>query len=265
MSVTTRQWLEIIRFEMTYQLGRRSVWFLFAVFLLPTMGQINGAVANAVSAELLFAAPILVASDSASVSLAALLFIAAIAGDAATRDIDTRLEPLMHAAPVSRAAYLSGRVVGAFVVAALLLIVVPIAFVAAAFVHPDLRPELVGPVRPAAYLQSYFLVLLPNAFISMALLFALATLVRHTVGSYVGAAMVFAGVLFSRGYLAQTLGLWDLATLLDPAGNTGLTLMKRSWSPIDLTLRLVGGDASLLWNRLLWVMLAVAGLVFTYS
>ncbi|MBA3885183.1 MAG: hypothetical protein H0X67_05565 [Acidobacteria bacterium] len=209
MSVTAAQWLEIVRFEMVCQLGRKSIWFLFAVFLLPSMGQIRGAVGNALSGEVLFAAPILVAADSAFISLVALLFVAAIAGDAATRDIDTRLEPLIQSAPVSRAAYLGGRFLGAFFVTALLLVVVPLAFVVTAFVHPDLRPEVVGPVRAVAYLQSYFLVLLPNAFVATALLFALATLVRRTVGSYVGAAMVLAAMLFSRGYLGQTLGLWD--------------------------------------------------------
>jgi ABC-2 type transport system permease protein len=265
MSVTTAHWLEIVRFEMVYQLGRRSVWFLFAVFLLPSMGQIRGAIGNALSGEMLFAAPILVAADSAFISLVAVLFIAAIAGDAATRDIDTRLKPLILSAPVRRAAYLGGRFLGAFFVAALLLLVVPLAFVVTAFVHPDLRPEVVGPVRAAAYLQSYCLVLLPNAFVATALLFSLAMLVRHTIGSYVGAAMVFAGTLFSRGYLGQTLGLWDLATILDPTGVTPFSVMRRSWSPIDLNARLVWGEAALLWNRLLWLVLAVLALVVTHA
>ena len=114
--------------------------------------------------------------------LIAMLILAAVAGDAATRDVRTRLEPLMHAAPVGRAAYLGGRFLGTFMVAAMLLAAGPLARFLVPLVHLELAAEVVGPFRPEAYLQSYVLLLLPNAFVVTALLFSIATLVRHTLG-----------------------------------------------------------------------------------
>ncbi|MGH7557595.1 MAG: ABC transporter permease [Gemmatimonadota bacterium] len=259
------KWREIVRFELVYQLRRRSTWVFFGVSLLPLMGEMNGEVLEAQSGENLFNAPLSVAQSSVTMTLIALVVIAAVAGDAATRDTQTRTEPLMHAAPVGRGAYLGGRFLGAFLVVALLLTAVPLAFLLTPLLHPGLEPELVAPFQPAVYLQSYFLLIVPNAFVATALLFALATLVRHTMGSYLGAAMVFAGTLLTMGFVGRALGRWDLATLLSPSGHAALAVMDRTWSPVDLNTRLVGLDGGLLWNRLLWLALAFAVLGFTYT
>src|SRR6185503_2722859 len=96
-----------------------------------------------------------------------------------------------------------------------------------------------------------------------ALLFALATLVRHTLGSYLGAVLVFAGLLVSDGLVGGTLGRWDLAKLLDSTGHTALQLMSRTWSPVESNERLVGLGGGLFWNRLLWLGVAFAALGFT--
>jgi ABC-type transport system involved in multi-copper enzyme maturation permease subunit len=167
---STTKWLEIVRFELVYQLRRRAVWVFFAVFLFFLWGNVNDQVTNAGNREILFNAPLLVAQTSGIMSLVALLVIAAVAGDAATRDVQTRLEPLIHAAPIGRAAYLGGRFLGAFIVSAIVLAMVPLVLMLAPFVHSGLSAELVGPFRPAVYLQSYFLLILPNVFVGTALL-----------------------------------------------------------------------------------------------
>ena len=179
MNVTTAKWLEIVRFELAYQLRRKSTWILFAIFLFPLMGQTNGQVIGAQERGMLFCAPLYLAGSSVGMGLILILVMAAVTAEAATRDVQTRVEPLMHAAPIGRASYLGGRFVGAFVMNALLLLAVPLALIIATFVHPDLTPELTGPVRAAAFLQTYFLLLLPNVLVATALMFALATLTRR--------------------------------------------------------------------------------------
>jgi ABC-2 type transport system permease protein len=265
MNVTTAKWLEIVRFELFYQLRRKSTWILFAITLFPLLGQTNGQVMAAHERGILFCAPLYVAESSVVMGLILFLVMAAITGDAATRDVQTRMEPLMHAAPIGRAAYLGGRFFGAFTMSALLLLLVPLALIGATFVHPDLTPELAGPFRSAAFLQTYFLLLLPNAFVATALMFALATLVRHTLGSYAGAAMVLAASVLSGQVVGRMLGHWKLAKLLDPIGHTALAVMADTWSPADLKARLVGLDGGLLGNRLLWLGVACMALAFTYA
>ena len=258
------KWLEIVRFELVFQLRQRATWLFFGVFLVLLGGQTNGQVIAARGREILFNSPLFVAESSVGMVLIALIVMAAVMGDAATRDVQTRMEPLMHAAPVSRAAYLGGRFFGGFLVCALLVTAVPLALLLAPYTH-GLEAELAGPLRPAAHLQSFFLLVLPNAFVAAALLFSLAAIARHTLGSYLGAVLVLAGMLVSSGLIGAKLGRWELAKLLDPTGSTPIRVLGRTWAPGDLNARMVGLEGGLLWNRLLWLGIALAALAFAYS
>ena len=264
MNVATRRWLEIVRFELVYQSRRWSTRLLFALFLFPLIGVTDDGLSDARSGEVLFNAPLSIAQTSVIMSMVALLILAGVAGDAATRDVQTRLEPLMHAAPVGRAAYVGGRFLGAFAVVAILLAVVPLVHILVPLFHSGLEPEVVAPFRPATYLQSYFLLTVPNAFVATALMFVSATLVRHTAGSYASAALLFAMTQFGMDFIAEALGRWDLANLLDPTGVIAISLMGRRWSPLELNERLIGSDGVLLFNRVLWLTIASAAVVLTY-
>lgn len=255
MNAGFKKWAEVVRFELVYQLGRKSTLLFFALFLLMMYGQINGDVISAREEGISFGAPIFVARTSAGIMLIALLVIAAIAGDAATRDVQLRMEPLLRSAPLKAATYIGGRVAGAFLVVALLLIAVPIGMML--FAPP--------PLRAVAYLQSYLLIVLPNAFVATALLFALASLVRHMVGSYIAAALLFATSLVSQMFIGGSLGQWELAKLLDATGITALRVMARTWSPADLHARTIATENALLTNRALWIAIAIAFLAIAYA
>ena len=85
-----------------------------------------------------------------------LLLAAAVAGDAAARDVETRMHPLTYTAPVSKAEYLGGRFLAAFVLNALMLLAVP-AGILLAFALAGLEPEIIGPFRPAGLPQRLLL------------------------------------------------------------------------------------------------------------
>jgi hypothetical protein len=262
--VATMKWAEIVRFELVLQLRRRSTWIIYALFLLPLLGVTSEYLEGAGNAAIRFNAPLAIAEHSVIMVLVGLLLIAAVAGDAATRDVQTGLEPLMHAAPVGPAAYLGGRFIGAFAVAAILLAPVPLVHVLAPLFQPGLDAAAVGPFRPAAYLQSYFLIIVPNVFVATAWLFALATMVRHAAASYAGAALLFALTQATMDIVGEALGRWDLARMLDSTGIAALEVMGERWSPVELNERLIGSESALLWNRLVWLAMAVAALVVTY-
>lgn len=167
------KWREVLRFELAYQLRRKSIWVLFGLFLFPLFGVTMDRLAKSADGEILYNAPSAVAESGLLLGIVGLLIVAVIAGDAATRDSRTRLEPLMRAAPLSRAAYLGGRFAGSFLLAAGLMAMVPIVHAVVPLLQPEVAPGMVGPFRPGAYLQSYIFLLLPNAFVATALFFAL--------------------------------------------------------------------------------------------
>jgi ABC-2 type transport system permease protein len=255
---------EIFRFEIGQQSRRVSTWLYFAALLGITFQLTREAYAgNARSGGYFLNASFVIATVTLFGSIVGLVVPAAVAGSAAARDAQTRMHPLLYAAPVSKSAYLGGRFLAAFALNALILAAIPAGFLAAVLA-PGVEAELIGPFRPAAYLGAYLVLALPNAFIATALLFSMAALSRRAVVSYLGAVLLLVTALLNWQFVAGYLGRWELAKLLDPMGLTAMAELSRVWTPVEKNTRLVGLEGSLLWNRLLWLGFALGVLALTH-
>jgi ABC-2 type transport system permease protein len=251
---------EVFRFELAYQLGRVSTRVYFAIFLALSFVLTGMFIADARRDGYFFNAPIITIGVTVIASMLALLVTAAVAGDAATRDTEARMDSLLYTTPLGKAAYFGGRFLGAFAVTALLLLAVPLGLLLATRM-PNVEPQLLGPFRPAAYLISYFLFAIPNALVATAVLFSLAAVSRRAITSYAGAAVLFFSTFISERFIASHLGNWSAGKLLDPLGYTTVQSLWRSLNPLQRN-TLLGVDASLLTNRMLWLGVAAVVLAF---
>lgn len=252
----------IVRFEIAWQLRRRSTWFYFAVvFVMAMVVALDPFVKAARRGGFFFNSPFVIAAVTVIAGMIALLATAAIAGDAATRDVQSRMEPLVLTTPVHRSAYVGGRFAGAFAVNALLIASVPLALMFAARLP---SADVVGPFRAAAYVNAFVVFAVPNAFVTAAILYALAVMSRRAVASYVGAALVFLASMLSNALVAKHLNQWTLGKLLDPLGLTALSELSRAWAPAQKNALLIALSGALLWNRLLWIAIALAALALSY-
>jgi ABC-type transport system involved in multi-copper enzyme maturation permease subunit len=255
---------ETFRFEVVYQLRRVSTWFYF-VFLLGVaffMAR-DVFVAEAQEGNYFLNAPFAVAQVTLVACILSLLALAALAGGAAARDVETRMHPLLYTSPVSKAAYLGGRFLAAFSLGALIMTAIPAGLVAAALL-PGSHADLIGPFRPTAYLSAYFLLALPNAFVALALMFSVAVLARRGVASYLGGAFVFVAAVVSWQVVAGLLGHWGVAKLTDPLGLTLINELSKVWTPGQKNALIVGPQMSLLLNRLMWLGISLGVLGLTY-
>ncbi|HEX8411598.1 MAG TPA: ABC transporter permease, partial [Thermoanaerobaculia bacterium] len=175
----TKLW-EVLTFELGYQLRRVSTRVYFALFLGLALALTYSVVLDARNDGYFFNAPIIISLITIVTSMFALLMTAGVAGDSATRDVQVRMAPLVYTTPLRKGSYLAGRFLGAFTVTALLLLAVPIALLVATRM-PGVEPQILGPFRAEAYLTSYFLFAVPNAFVATAVLFALAALSRRAI------------------------------------------------------------------------------------
>ena len=255
---------EIARFELISQARRLWPWLAFVIltaltFRLGTEGYIH----NARTGGFHYNAPFVVAAVTLLGSVMALLAAAAFAGGAATRDVRTRMSPLVYTTPVGETSYLGGRYLAALTLDALVLLAVPAGLLLALLV-PGLEAELVGPVRPAAYAVAYLCLALPNAFVATTLLFSVAALSRRATTSYVGAVLLFAASMVAWQYVALHLGRWEVARLLDPLGMTALAEISKAWTPAQKNTLLVGPQSTIVSGRLLWMGIALAVLALTH-
>ena len=113
----------IARFELAYQLRRPQSWlFMAAPAAAAFLFTRDGALADALYADFFLNSPFVIASATVFGSLFWFLVAAAVAGEAAARDVEEGMHPLTYTAPVSKAEYLGGRFLAAFVLHALILL-----------------------------------------------------------------------------------------------------------------------------------------------
>jgi hypothetical protein len=245
---------EVFRYELGYRLRSLSTWAYAAFLFLVTAG---GLAATAEGGDAIHAnAPREMAEAIVLFGgLFGLLVSAALFGDAAIRDATARMDPLLATTRLQKAEYLGGRFLAALAVNALVVLAVPAGFFAAT-VSPFVEPEALGPQRLAAYLQPLLLFVLPNLVLVGAILFTIGALARQVIPVYLGTAGVFVGYLVAANYW-NTLESPTLAALGDPLGINALLWMTRYWTPSELESRLHGFPAMLVWNRVLWLAVAV--------
>ena len=113
---------EIFRFELAYQARRVSTWVYFVVLFAFGFLIMLAAGADTPEEVAFLNAPNGVAFFTVMGGVIWLLLAGAVAGEAGARDVETRMHPLTYTAPVSKADYLGGRFLAAFVLNASMLL-----------------------------------------------------------------------------------------------------------------------------------------------
>jgi ABC-type transport system involved in multi-copper enzyme maturation permease subunit len=192
-----------------------------------------------------------------------LLIAPAVAGEAAARDIDTGAYPLTYTSPMSKAEYLGGRFLAALVLNAVILLAVQIGSLLAAY-GPGAIPEIIGPFRPAAYLAAYGFIALTNALIATTSQFAAALWSGRPLASYVGSLGLFF-LSYPVTFALYFAGLGKRALLVDPIGVLAImNEMMSEWTIVEKNVRMFTLEGPMLWNRMLWVGIALLTLAVIY-
>ena len=199
-----------------------------------------------------------------------LIMGASVAGEAAARDVQMRIHPLIYTTPITKFNYLGGRFLAALAVNALLILALPIG-VLLSFYLPGFdfltgkEQEELLPFRPEAYINVYFLIALPTVFVATALQFTFAALSRQVMSSYLASLLlaIFAQIIAVA--MAKLFGNWELAKLLDPVGLAGIVSSELgTWTVTEKNSRLISLEGMFLWNRILWFGVAGGLLLLTY-
>ncbi len=193
-----------------------------------------------------------------------LLVTPAIAGEAAARDVQEGMHPLLYSAPIRKGEYLGGRFLAALLLNALVLLGVQVGSVLAAYA-PGVDPAIIGPFRPAAYLAAYLFIALPNAFVATTFQFGLAMVSGRSLASYAGSLALFFFTFPVPLILYFAVGAPRLALLMDPIGMMAImNEMMTHWTIAEKNVRPFTLEGAMLWNRLLWLGIATATLAAGY-
>ena len=252
----------IIRFEIAYQLRRGWPWLIAAALLVfAFLMTRDNSLAEALYEDFFVNSPFAIAKTTVAGSAIWLLVAAAVAGEAAARDVSTGMHPLTWTVPVSTTEYLGGRFLAALVINALIALAVQAGILLAIYL-PGVEAEAIGPFRPGAYLTAYAFIGLPNAFAGTAIQFALAARSGRPMASYLGSLL-----LFFMGFFVASFLFFRRASgaLLDPIGIRFIVDdLSHQWTTIEKSQRMLELAGTVLANRLLWVGIALGILGITF-
>src|SRR5829696_8336962 len=183
----------IARFEIRYILRNPLLWltaaFTFALLFAGInvegfeLGSEGGLVMNAAYATL---------RNYVVITVVFMFVTTSFVANAVIRDDETGFGPIIRSTRITKLDYVLGRFLGAFAVAALLTLFLPLGMWIGTLM-PWADPTRLGPNRLVDHLYGYFLIALPNLLVHSAVLFALATITRSIMATYLGVVSFVCG------------------------------------------------------------------------
>ena len=249
--------LVIARFEFRYLLRNPLLWLTalvtFAIYFIGIsagleLGNEGGLLTNAAFATLV---------NYVMTSVSFMFVTTAFVANAVIRDDETGYGPIVRSTPLTKSDYLLGRFLGAFAIAALCLLFLPLAVLLGSMM-PWADPATIGQNRLVHHLYGYFLIALPNLFVHSAVFFALATVTRSMMATYLGVVGFMSAFFVIQGTLGST------AALLDPFALRALDDAVEYWTPAERNVMLPELAGALLHNRLIWMGVAIGCLALAY-
>jgi len=256
---------KIAAFELRYQFRNPVFWVVAILFFLLTFGattveQISIGSGGNVHRN----SPYAIAQVHLILSLFFMFVTTAFVANVIVRDDESGFGPMVRSTRVSKFDYLIGRFIGAFGAAAVAFIAVPVAIFIGSLM-PWIDPELLGPNRLAFFTYAYFMLALPNVLLTSAIFFAVATMTRSMMYSYLSVVVFLVLYFIFNGLVRSQPDLRTMAGYIEPFGIAAFATTTRYWTAAESNAMLPPVDGVLLANRLISFGLSLVAIVIAYS
>jgi len=255
--------LQILRFETRYWLRGVMVWVFFLIiatmFMAATSSdhvRVGGMLENTNRN-----APFVIQNYYGIACFFTLLMTTAFVNSAAARDFAQNTWQMVFSTPLKRSDFLLGRFFGATIVSLIPILGVSFGVLIARYM-PWADADRFGPVIWSAHLNSLLVFGIPNTLFIAAVIFAVATITRSTITSFIAALVLIVGYAVSDVFLSDIRNE-TIAAITDPFGARAFDIMTKYWTVSDRNKLSLGWEGLLLWNRLLWM--TVSGLIFAFA
>ncbi|MEM9927136.1 MAG: peptidase [Cyanobacteria bacterium P01_D01_bin.50] len=255
----------ILRFEILYHLRRPTFWLIAILFFAIGFTDIVSKAGEG-NAFFFVNSPSQIFQVTIWYTIFGILAASAFVAETFVRDTNHRMESLILSTPIRKNNYLTTRFLAAFLVT-LLAFSSYIPGIILGTLIPGLNPFALGAFRPEAYAASYILFVLPNLFLVSAIAFGLASRTRSIIITYAGAivlVMLYLVSLLMVGVDVIDFELYRIWAMLDPFGFYAFEENTLTWTVFQHNTLMPNLRGTLIWNRILWVFIALAGWFWSY-
>ncbi|HXH40064.1 MAG TPA: ABC transporter permease subunit, partial [Thermoanaerobaculia bacterium] len=255
---------EIFKFEVKYHLRQPLFYILFVIFFFLTFGAVTseGITIGGALGNVNRNAPFVIMQFLLVMSTFGVLTTTAYVASAINRDFELNTDSLFFSSPVTKRQYLAGRFSAAFIVSSLIYVGVVTAIMVGSKM-PWIDKERLGAFVLKPYVFSYFAIVVPNLLLFGAIFFAVAALTRSLMATYTSVAAFYVAYVVSRVSL-RDIESEKLGVILDPFGFAPFVRTTRYWTVFEKNTNVLPLDGMFLWNRLLWLGLALVLLALTF-
>ena len=255
---------KITLFELRYQLRNPVFWVAAIIFFLLTYGAMaSDDITIGGGGNVNLNAPVAIVTTHLVLTIFFMFVTTAFVANVIVRDEESGFGPLIRSTRVSKFSYLFGRFTGAFIAATLAFLVVPLGIWLGSLM-PWLDPETLGANRFAYYAVAYLVFALPGIFLTAALFFAIATMTRSMMYTYVGVVLFLVLYIVLNGVIASQPEWRETASLIEPFGIAAFGDAIRYWTAAESNTRIPPLTGTLLFNRAIWLAVAFAMLALAY-
>jgi ABC-2 type transport system permease protein len=254
---------KIAAFEFRYQLRQPIFWVALLLFGLLAFGSVASSNVQIGSTDNVHKNAAFVIGQTTLVFAVIYMFVvAAFVANVIVRDDETGFGSIVRSTPIRKFDYLYGRFLGAFAASALAFVAVPLGLFLGS-IAPWVDPDTLGPFVAGDYLYAYLVLALPIIFLCSALFFALTTVTRSMMWTYVGVIGLLVlrsvfGVVFSKPDLVHIAAVWE------PFGAAAFGAATRYWTASERNTLMPPIAGDLLVNKLIWLGVAIAVLALAY-
>ncbi len=257
-----------LKSELKYTLKQPMVYLFFLIVFILSFAAtssddvtIGGSIGNVKRN-----APHIISVFTSTLTIFGLLFAAAFFNNAALRDYKYNFHEILFATPIEKFGYFFGRFTGALIISTIPILGVFFGISLGSTLSPVfgwISEDRFGPLQIQNFISNYFVFVLPNMFISGAIIYALAQLFKNSVVSFVGALIIIVAYSVS-GELVSDLENENLAALADIFGIRTYDLISKYYTPIEKNSINPSYSGLMLLNRVFWISLSFVLLISSY-
>ena len=254
---------EFFRFELFYWL-RGWMIYIFVVIMAVLFGfaagsdfvQVGGPIGNTYKN-----APFVIAMWYASASILTCFMAAAVYDSSASRDFSCKMSDILFSKPLNKWGFLTGRFLAATVIAMLPALGISLGVIIARLCHwSDVTRW--GPFQVMDHVWPNLVFTIPNTLLLGSIVFAIATVTRNTLYSFLGVLLLLVAYAASQT-IAGKLDYETLTCWIDPFGAAPFEVATKYWTVDERNTKSLPITALLLGNRAVW--LAVTALIFAIA
>jgi len=172
------------------------------------------------------------------------------------------MHTILYSYPFSKVDYLFAKFLSGITIVTIITLVIGLGMIVG-FRLPGTNEDIVGPIMLMAYLQAYFVYIIPNIFLFGAIVFAVVTFTRNIAAGFIVVVLL----MLIQGIVSNLLSDPEnrlISALIDPFGEQAANYYTRYWTVSERNEMMLPVRGVILYNRLIWLGIASAIFAFVF-